>query len=193
MRPITSISPPTAAVRSTWMSAALTAALCLTLSGCASTAAEPTPSPAKTILGMFASEDEALAAAKEVLFKYRDAIDSIGASADSNMLSSLESLGTTYRISDDADSLKAMVNAGYKVRGTTIFDRIELLSYSQDVLSVTTCQDVSGIRILQISDGTDVTRSDRKIRFPVQITMTPANESLLVDRIEKWPDDAYCN
>ena len=166
----------------------------LSASGCASEApaADPTPTPSATPL--FASDEEALAAAEEAYAAYLAVTDEIYAEggAGSDRLASVAA-GTLLEA--DSTGMADVAKLGYRSVGETKFDSFSLQSYSPnaaDLKSIVVaylCQDVSGVDVFDPS-GSSVVSDDRPDRTRLEVTFDGLEDSrqLLVSNKVAWSD-----
>lgn len=172
-------------------------ALALALSAC-TPEAEPSPEPtptASTAL-IFASDEEALAAAVEAYEAYESTSHEI-AMDGGNKPERIESAVTT----EYAEPLKAEFSqyrdAGIHVEGPVSLYGYELVGYQevdgQMEVSIYVCRDVTEVSVLD-SAGLDVTPKDRANVTPLQAFLTggTASDQLLVDEVELWSGDDFC-
>lgn len=185
-----------------------------TLSGCVaapapSNTAEPvavaTPAPTAPTAPtaappIFASNDEALAAATAAYGAYATLSDDVmthkTSLEDSNALSA--SVSATY-LPQVLEGLTNFTKNGHWGQGDSTFDSVTLVRYldTQDGhadVEVYICSDVSGLRLLDAS-GADVTPTDRLDRIPLQVRFisSDANPShLLVDKEDVWSGRNFC-
>ena len=179
-----------------------------TLSGCVaapapSNTAEPvavaTAAPTEAP-PVFASNDEALAAAKAAYGAYATLSDDVmthkTAPVDSNALSA--SVSDTY-LPQVLEGLTNFAKNGHWGQGGSTFDSVTLVRYVDTKdghadVEVYICSDVSGLRLLDAS-GADVTPTDRLDRIPLQVRFisSDANPShLLVDKEDVWSGRNFC-
>jgi hypothetical protein len=182
----------------------------VTLSGCsaapvpvASSTADPvaeaTTAPTEPP-PIFASNDEALAAAKAAYATYAALSDDImrrrSAAVDFSGFSA--SVSATY-LPQVAEARDSFTKAGHVGQGASSFDSVTLVQYSDSArdhaeVEVYMCSDVSGLRLLDVS-GVDVTPADRIDRVPLQVSFISSGENpskLLVDKEDVWSGRDFC-
>jgi hypothetical protein len=179
-----------------------------TLSGCVaapapSNTAEPvavaTPAPPEAP-PVFASNDEALAAATASYSAYTEGSNQFAASPEaangSNMFSELVS---RRYLPDVTASLNSFAESGQVGRGAITFDTVSLMSFSEPSpghveVSLYLCADVSTLRVVDEA-GIDITATDRSERTPTQVGFVSSNKDaskLLVDREDTWTGRNFC-
>ena len=176
--------------------AALTLAA-LTLSGCSRPPA-PTPAqPSPTASPVFASEDEALAAATEAYAAYRAAIDKVAGAGGVDSAPIRPFLTDEYTVEMIEDVRFFQAN-GYRTTGDTTFDSVRLQSIVDNgktaEIVVYLCSDTSAIRLFDGS-GTDVTIPDRQSRTPLEIHLSSSTEdpqTLQIGGSELWTGENFC-
>jgi hypothetical protein len=182
------------------MGAAVTVAgvLALALSGCVGA---PTPTPTATASSsaepIFASDEEALAAATEAYERYR----SVSATVTAEGGVDAERIDPTVT-SDYAMTLHeefaALAEAGLTIVGATRVHGATLAESAYDeqgaTVSIYFCRDVGSVRVLG-ADGSDVTPADRDDTLPTQAYFVSASHDpavLLVDGVELWSGEDFC-
>ena len=163
------------------------------LAGCAP-ADPPVATPTPT--SIFASEEEALAAATDVYQQYTAAKDSESAKGDV----SAESLRpiVTPAYFKELEVVGALEKNGWHTEGLTTFDSVAVQDLSEKdgiaTVSIALCRDVSGVTIRD-AEGNDVTPADRPDRFPVVVEFVSSDvgsQELLVSESGTWSGDDFC-
>ena len=180
------------------VAAAAATGLALVLAGCVGApAATPTPSPAGTPAPIFASDEEALAAAEATYAKYLALLDD-AARNSSEDLSSLNEVLSAGHATKVAASLKSIRDRALVPVGSTKFDTASLASSSvQDgsaIVDAYVCLDVSEVRIHDTT-GADVTSETRDERSPMQLQFVSGTgdpRQLVLNAEEPWPGDDFC-
>ena len=178
--------------------AALAVVFALTLTGCvpqAHKAAPPAPSPSAT--PVFASDEEALAAATKAYAAYLEVEDRV-AEVGGDDLEELSNHVTAHQLSIEREAFKGFSSSGKVSRGASRFDTISLQKKSTATDGTTTislylCLDVSDVRVLD-TDGNDVTPAERPDRYPLEVDLQASNgsDSFLVSRSDAWRGDNFC-
>ena len=172
-------------------------ALALVLMGCVGSPT-PTQSPTPTeAVPIFASDEEALAAALKAYELYAAASQEItddgGAEPERIDPFVTEAFAETLY-----EEFAVFRESGTRYEGTITSDRESLVEWDQTgdlaTASMYLCRDVSGVRVFDV-DGVDVTPANRDERVPTHLFLVSAFNNpttLLVDGIEKWSGDDFC-
>ncbi|MFE6965539.1 hypothetical protein ACFVAJ_10510 [Agromyces sp. NPDC057679] len=173
-------------------------ALALVLSACAPEA-EPSPEPTPTAgaAPIFASDEEALAAAVEAYEKYaavsRAIMEDGGAEAGRIEAVVSERYAPTLVAEFEAFKLAGVRSTGgSSFDGASLVDRTE--SAGEAEVSIYLCRDVANVRLVDAA-GLDRTPQDRKDRVPSQaflVSSPEAPDALVVDGVEQWLGDDFC-
>lgn len=176
--------------------AALAIVTTLMLGGCVPTepTASPTPEPSPT--PVFASEEEALAAAEDAYAAYLAVSDAITADGGASP-ERIEPLVTEEQLPDVLSSFDAYASRSLRSQGATQFDTMTLQQY-EDIgngtaeVDVYGCIDVSDVRIFS-ADGVDVTPSDRVNRVAVELGFVAGADSVVrLARSAAWTGEDFC-
>jgi hypothetical protein len=186
-----------------WMRPAKFAVLALVvvaLSGCvpAPTPVVPTAPPTPAATPVFASNAQALAAAKAAFTGYLAVSDAIAASGGRKP----ERISRWVAPVDRPAELSAFADlskSGNRLTGATKFFGLKIQRIEQSVSGIVTldayvCDDVSGTRLINAS-GKDVTPSSREDVIPLQAHFTSASAGspiLLVEGSEPWSGTDFC-
>ena len=171
----------------------------LSLTGCA-----PEPAPrasettAPTDAPVFASDEQALAAATEAYAAYLVIIDTLLADGGRDT-SGLADVTSEKALKAETDSASLYLDRGYRSVGSTSFDSMQLQSIEDDgrgrtVVSAYLCSDVTGVDVVD-SAGASVVADDRLDRFPLQVTFQNskvASKDLLISSSASWTGKNYC-
>lgn len=176
----------------------LALAVTLLLSGCLPQQpnASPTPQPSST--PVFASEEEALAAAEAAYAEYLAVSDAIAADGGANA-ERIVPLITEERESEEMALFQSLATEGLHTAGLTTFDSMVLQDYveeggSKASLTTYVCLDVTNVRVLDAS-GADVTPSGRQNKLPLEVAFGAAAMSpidIRVARSDSWGGDDFC-
>lgn len=166
----------------------------LLLSGCLpqSPTVMPTPQPSST--PVFASDEEALAAAEAAYAEYLRVSDAITADGGANP-ERIEPLVTESQRKAALASFVVYATKGLRTEGASKHDSLALQHYSEPgevILDLYVCVDVTDIRVLDAS-GADITPAGRVNRVPLEISYVGSSaEDLKLDRSEAWSGDDFC-
>ncbi|MFC9918293.1 hypothetical protein [Agromyces binzhouensis] len=172
---------------------ALTGAALVALTGCA--AAQTTPSPLPTTdaseTPLFASDEEALAAAVEAYEAYLAVSDSITADGGTNSARIRHVTTPDFAEFSEID-FAAFQDAGLRTDGRSAVDSARLAESSAGYVAFYACQDVSDVKLLNAADE-DVTPADREARTALLIkAVSLGDEDLLIDGNEVWSGENFC-
>jgi hypothetical protein len=179
------------------MAVACTGVLLFSVTGCAS-APKPAPtSSSPTAAPVFASDEEALAAATEAYANYLKAYDAYWAGAITKDQYLELSTGTVH--DGELQSMAEWEKKGWKAVGTTTFDSIQLQSVAQSEtgqwqVRTYLCADASEGDVVD-GDGVSVAKPDRPLRLPLEIEfLTPANApiDLKISESKVWSGTNFC-
>jgi hypothetical protein len=183
--------------RSTAVALATGAFAVFCLAGCvqSTTHVIPTSDPSST--PVFASNAEALAAAKTAYVAYLAVSDEISnaGGADSQRLAPLV---TKKWLPSETESYAAFANTGERFTGVTGFDSFRLqssnVSHGYAEVEVYVCANVSRTRLLDAT-GADITPAARQDVYPIVASFesaTSASRNLLFAGSEPWSGKSYC-
>jgi len=170
----------------------------LLLAGCVPTDPIITPEPAPDATPIFASDEEALAAATEAYKKYLAVSDAItadgGAGADR-----VVDYVSAEQLPIELESFKKLEESHRRTDGTTNFDVTSLQKYVDGKdgtasVVVYVCVDVSTVRVVD-ETGADVTPANRVDRVPLEVEFqVTSNEprEILIARSETWSGNDFC-
>ena len=178
------------------------AAVVVLVAALAATACTPAPQPPRTpapsSTPLFASDEEALAAAEEAYAAYQAVEDQIFAEGGVG--------GERIRPVAVRDALRAATNGfesflenGYHATGTTGFDSAELQEYEpntrngEDIVALYLCLDFTHTDVLDMN-GISVVREDRALRqpFEVHFDARSVRRGLVLSSRSPWTDTGQC-
>lgn len=169
----------------------------LVLSGCLPQSPTVTPTPQPSSTPVFASDEEALAAAEAAYAEYLRVSDAITADGGANP-ERIEPLVTPERAPAEAEVFAKFASRLLHTQGATAFDSGSLQVYAEDgigraSLGLYLCIDVTNVRILD-SSGSDVT-PDRTNRLPLVVAFETrsGNPNLLISGSDAWNGADFCN
>jgi hypothetical protein len=153
-------------------------------SGCAPDAPEPKPAPSPSATPLFATDEEALAAAEEAYAAYLRVTDQVLADGGAGT-ERLREVATGAQLQVDIESAAETKSKGYRLTGKTTFDNMAIQQQNAEdmdrVIVAYACQDVSAIDILDAT-GRSVVSPTRVGRSLYEITFAgrvPADAGLL--------------
>jgi len=166
----------------------------LSVSACAppSPAKPPKPSPSSTAL--FATDEEALAAAEEAYREYQHVSDAILIDGGADPERLLE-VATQAQYEYEKAGYDMALSRGYHSTGGSAFDSVTLKERDdRGTITVFLCEDVSGVDIRD-SDNVSVVPSGRPDRFPLVVSFVAADSAesrLRVSEVQDWNEDNFC-
>ncbi|WP_157156023.1 MULTISPECIES: hypothetical protein [unclassified Diaminobutyricimonas] len=171
-------------------------ALSLALVGCSPDAAVPTP-PEPTTEPIFASDEEALAAAEQAYAAYVSVSDQV-MTAGAADIEPLRSVVSPRFYETEVPSLEEFHAAGYRTTGTTKVRDVRLQQFNPDsttdVVVIYLCSDVSAVDVLD-KDGRSVVGPERpnETSFEIGFDVTSdAPPEIAVAWREPWQGTATC-
>lgn len=171
-------------------------AVVFALTGCVPEVSEPTPVP--TVVAsdapIFASEEEALAAAEAAYAEYVRVSDLIGAEGGAGAERLIPFLSPDM-YERESKIYEVLVESKRTIVGKTSYSGFILQRVSDAMTSVDiqayVCVDVSNNRILDAA-GIDVTPADRADRVSLQVTFEATSTSTVLTGSEVWSGSSVC-
>ena len=170
----------------------------LMLTGCVPHEPTVTPAPEPSTAPVFASDEEALAAATEAYAKYLEVSDAIAneGGADSARIASLVS---EDRLEDEIRAFGELAASGNHQEGRSTFDGAQLQHVTEEGGGVArvafyVCLDQSTARFVDTS-GVDITPSGIARRSPFEVTLrvqNSADPSIVLEGMERWSGAGIC-
>jgi hypothetical protein len=151
------------------------------------------PTPSSTPL--FASDEEALAAAERAYAAYVQSTDEILASGGIGV-ERLSDVATGRQLDTDSKEIRELATMGYRTVGSTVVSNVSLQEFARDqpdgeaVVSIYVCEDVSGVDVLD-ANGLSVVEDSRPDRVMYEVTFDapdPHFAQLLVSKREPWSE-----
>jgi len=171
----------------------------LTLVACVPDDEPVRPDPSPTASPIFASDEEALAAAEAALTAYFEVSDAIlrdgGLGSDR-----LESVSTDDVFSVEKAGHQQLIDRKWHSVGSTTVDTISLQVFDPyaasgaELVTIYACVDISNVDVLDES-GVSVISPSRQVRTPFEFgfTETASGSRLLeLSRKEAWSGDDFC-
>ena len=166
----------------------------LSLGGCAPDAPAPKPTASPSATPLFATDEEALAAAEEAYAAYLRVTDQVLSEGGSDP-ERLEAVVTGPQLETDVAEMAEAASLGYRSTGTTQFDQVVLQrvgTASEDAVTVYLCQDVADVDIFDAS-GRSIIAKDRRARSKFEVSFDAekrgSSQELLVARQTPWEDE----
>jgi hypothetical protein len=177
---------------------ALTATAMFALAACQPDATPIVPTPAPSSSPIFASDEEALAAAADAYRAYLEVSDQILADGGKNP-ERLREFATDEVVAQEAESYFELEQNKWTATGYTAIDTISLQSVTsgptsgQTVVTVYACVDVSATSIVD-TKGNSVVGEDRRTRFPFQSTFEYDADlgHLVLSEKLPWSGEDFC-
>ena len=178
------------------VAAACVGGLLLGAVGCTAAPKPAPPSPTPTVVSIFASDEEALAAATEAYANYQkmsDQIDSEGG-LDPERISPFVSADHLPSAVHQSDGFR---EAGARSVGSTSFlvagtQQLNYASSDQTAISLYVCDDVSGVDVLDVSGASLVSEARASVTpFEVGFILN-SEEALVVNSREVWTGKNFC-
>ena len=167
----------------------------LALSGCVEGDPLPTLPPTPSATPIFASEEEALAAAEEAYAAYSEVSDLIAndGGVDPERIAPFV---TDEQLQNELDTAAYYRDHGIHSVGSVTVIKTVLQQANESVgtveVAVYVCLDVESVRVLDNS-GNDVTPSDRDPITALEVVLQgDAADSLLVASSDLWSDSSFC-
>ena len=165
------------------------------LAGCAT---EQTPAPSQTAAAtdapVFASDEEALAAATKAYASYQE-LSSVIAQEGGVSPERIAEFATGAALKAEVASFSSLARAELRGVGQLAFDSAKLQEVDLASGSVRTylCLDVSDTDVVD-AVGESAVPSDRVLRFPLQVGFVhdPLQNRLLVEESKSWSGNNFC-
>jgi hypothetical protein len=167
----------------------------LTLSGCGGGTPIPTLPPTPTATPVFASEEEALAAAEEAYAAYSEMSDLISSQGGADP-ERLAPYVTAEQLAREIDTANYFSANGLRADGRPVLTRFDLQQYSevasQVEIVVYVCLDVSAV-LVRDADGADVTPANRQSVVPLEVAfVASSSDTLLIANSDVWSGSSFC-
>lgn len=166
-------------------------ALVLTMTGCGEPPPHVTPTPTPSAAPVFASDEEALAAAEESYRAYLAALDQALTTFET---APLEGVAAGTALKEALESVEGFESEGKVLTGVSTIDTTSLVRAEPDgTVYMYACLDVSGTDVVDAS-GRSTVEAGRPIRFPMEVTLHWGSASgLMVVEAEVWDGDNFCD
>jgi uncharacterized protein YcfL len=166
--------------------------IAIALAGCSSQQPAPQNSTATAEeKPLFATDEEALAAAQAAYAHYLEVSDQIARDGGANP-ERLKGLVSEQQYENELQNYKEYASSGLHSSGRSSFDSIHISNSSQQAISAYLCVDVTNSGVLN-SAGNDVTPEGRVDRWPlvVNFKFEPPGD-LLISGSETWTGKNFC-
>lgn len=180
----------------TALAAALTCVL--VLSGCMPTDDIITPPPSPSTAPIFASDEEALAAATEAYARYLKVSDEITGEGGLGAERIAEFV-TAAVFDEEKAGFKEYQEKGLKTRGSSIVNEMRLQQYldagdGTGTVTVYVCVNISDVQIID-GYGNDVTPSETPKISPLEVEFEAKGQTpviMTISRSELWSGSNFC-
>lgn len=170
----------------------------LLVTGCAAQDPTDRPTPRPTSTPVFASDDEALAAAESAYAEYLQVSDAISADGGANP-ERMEPFVTPEQLEAFRESVQNFRETGAHTSGATTFDSLTLSQVMDNkdgtaAVVAYACVSVLDVRIFDASNS-DVTPSNRDEVVPLEIEFEVVDEprEIVLARSEIWSGQDFCS
>jgi len=179
-----------------WAAIGALAVALTTLSGCGTDTPVEIPTQQPTSTPIFASDEEALAAAQEAYAAYVTTSDSILADGGREP-ERLKEVATASLYEQELVGYKQIASDGYRGVGSSTFDSVTLQSFqpsSEDgkkVVVIYVCSDVSATDVVDAS-GNSVISGTRPNRTPFEASFDLVDGRLIASGNDVWTGENFC-
>ena len=139
---------------------------------------------------LFASDEEALAAAQAAYANYLDVSDQIARDGGANP-ERLKGLVSDSLYSEQVSGYKDVNAKGLKASGASTFDNFRIQDITDSSITNYVCLRLSGIHVID-SSGSDVTPSGRDDNLPLQMEWKQVSGKLVLEKSEVWTGQNFC-
>lgn len=148
-----------------------------------------TPVPTPTATPVFASDEEALAAAEDSYRAYLAAVDLSLATKDG---SGLSRVATGNALAEALESVQGFIEKGETLVGQSSFRSMTLISQTLDGrVDTYACLDISKTDVID-GMGKTIVPPDRANVYPMQLSFEVDAERLVVGDSEVWSGENFC-
>ncbi|MEY4533287.1 MAG: hypothetical protein RI926_1056 [Actinomycetota bacterium] len=165
--------------------------IAIALAGCSTQQPEPQASSTSAEeKPLFASDEEALAAAQAAYAHYLEVSDQIARDGGANA-ERLKGLLSDELMSSQLNTYSSVSKAGLKAIGASVFDRFQLQSWNGEKLSNYVCLNVENIKVF---DGLQVDRtpSDRPDLLPMSLSWSTNGGKFVLESSDVWTGENFC-
>ncbi len=160
----------------------------LVLTGCTTPASPPPPPPPPEPTPVFASDEEALAAAEKAYAAYIATVDAILRDGGSSpeRLRPLVSMEVYER---ESRGFEEFANQGWRGTGATSF-HLSLQRYDNAEVTAYVCEDISATDVIN-REGHSIVTPDRATLYEFQVTFA-ADDALVLTSKDAWEGGGVC-
>ena len=171
----------------------------LALAGCVPDDDPVIPGPLPSSTPIFASDEEALAAAEEALIAYYEVSDLIITEGGARPERLLE-VATEAVLSNESTGYAQLIEKGWRGSGHTTVDTVSLQSFDpfaaagSEVVTVYACVDISAFDLVD-ANGASVVGPGRVLRTGFEVGFEsdqPSTQHLVLTRKDPWTGDDFC-
>ena len=165
--------------------------IAIALAGCSAQQSTPKETAAATEQKpLFATDEEALAAAQTAYANYLEVSDQIARDGGTNP-ERLKGLLSVDQYQSEVTSFQKYLEKDIHSSGQMTFDSLHIASSDSQNVSAYLCLDSSQSRVLD-SLGNDVTPSSRQDRWPLLVTFESKDGALVISGSETWTGTNFC-
>ena len=153
------------------------------------------PDPLPSVTPVFASDEEALAAAEELYGEYLAAENKLGQGGWKD-LSLVEPFLRGAALADETETADDLAGKGYQQRGSTSFDTMMIQQLHDDgpgsvLITVYLCLDFTNADVVD-STGESIVDSTRQDRLALEVDLDDLDGELKLSRSDGWPGENFC-
>lgn len=166
------------------------------VSGCGTDTPMQLPTTQPTSTPLFASDEEALAAAKDAYANFLSVSDMILADGGRDP-DRIGKVATGALLDQETEGYEEMKKAGLHGVGNAGYDHSTLQAYNpgaaegEVIVSIYVCADVSGTDIRD-AQGKSIVSPDRRDRSPFEVSFARAGTSLIAASKTPWTGSDFC-
>ncbi|RQP09307.1 MAG: hypothetical protein EAS51_12165 [Microbacteriaceae bacterium] len=161
----------------------------LVLTGCLPSSPAPSPPPTPDADPVFASEEEALAAAEEAYADFLTAVDGVLA-AGGIYDGQLTGLATTEVIAQEEQAFASFRSQGWRLTGSSTF-KMRIQQFTDSTVVTYSCDDISQTDVLDAS-GRSVVSPDRPSLVPFEVAFDVTSDGLVIAYRTPWDGGGVC-
>jgi hypothetical protein len=165
------------------------------LASCANPRPGEMPVPAPSVTPVFASEEEALAAAGDAYQRFLAVVDALGHSGWRDT-SKLSEVARDQALETELENAEEFAAKGWVQVGLAAFDSMTLQQLTDGgpgsvELSTYVCLVVDGVDVVD-AEGISVVAADRPPRQPFELTFNDVDGNLKLSRSLPWSGNNFC-